>query len=111
MSTPASPTTVTLRALAGEPLRDDVVRRMVVATAHAIAERSGVEVRRVDAAPDRVTITLDAGRLGAIGFAAELRRLTSQWYAHKFGGAPLWGEPPAVAGEEEIRWDDPETWR
>jgi hypothetical protein len=90
-----SVTAVTLRALEGEPLAHDRIREMVVATAHAIAERQGVVVRRIDAEADRITVTLETGRLEATGFAAELRRLTTSWYTHKFGVDTLWGEPPA----------------
>lgn len=96
---------VTLRALAGEPLRDEQVRAMVQATAHAIAERQGVGVLRLRCEPDRITVELAADRIVAIGFAAELRRLTTAWYAHKHGDAALWGE----AQRDE---DDPsESWK
>src|SRR5215210_6382075 len=74
------PSTVMLRALRGTPLLDAGTRDIVVATARAIAERNGVELRAVDAAPDRVVMTLALPRLAAIGFAAELRRLTTNWY-------------------------------
>jgi hypothetical protein len=91
---------ITLRALEGRPLADRVVREMVVATARAIAERQGVALLDVRAAPDHVTANLRAGRIEAIGFAAELRRLTTHWYTRKFGERTLWGEPPADEGEE-----------
>lgn len=90
----AGPTTaVTLRALEGEPLRHEQIRDMVVATAHAIAERQGVEVLHLTSDPDRITVELAIGRIESVGFAAELRRLTTNWYAHKFGVPDLWGEP------------------
>lgn len=95
-------TTVTLRALEGAPLSERHVRDMVVATAQAIAERQGIEVLRVAPQPDAIAITLQAGRIEAIGLAAELRRLTTSWYTHKFGVDTLWGD---------IERDDPdETW-
>lgn len=99
-------TSITLRALEGEPLRDDAIAGMVTSTAHAIAERQGVEVLHLESGPDRITVTLGAGRMAAWGFAAELRRLTSNWYAHKHGGT-LWGEPPRddEEGEREA-WED-----
>lgn len=90
----AKPSTITLRALSGAPLADARVRDTIVATAHAIAERQGVSVMNVDAADDRVTVTLGAGQLEALGFAAELRRLTSNWYKQKFSAATLWGDEP-----------------
>ena len=33
-------------------------------------------------------------QIEAVGFAAELRRLTTSWYTHKFGVDTLWGEAP-----------------
>lgn len=87
--------TVTLRADSGEPLKEEAVRDMVVATAHAIAERQGVQVLDLATTDSAITVTIDTGRLEAVGFAAELRRLTGNWYAHKFGDAALWGEAPA----------------
>lgn len=84
---------VTLRALFGAPLSDDGVRGTVVASANAIGERIGVPIVRIEATDDSVTATLDADRLIAIGFAAELRRVTNAWYRSKFG-ADLWGPDP-----------------
>jgi hypothetical protein len=83
---------ITLRALQGEPLRDQRIRDMVIATAQAIAERHGIEVVELHAAPDHITATLKARQIEAIGFAAELRRLTTRWYTQKFGEPTLWGE-------------------
>lgn len=100
MSGEAVASRITLRALEGQPLDDDSVRGMVVATAHAIAERQGVTVMEVQTKPDRITVTLDVRRIAAMGFAAELRRLTTRWYTQKFGAATLWGEPPVEEGEE-----------
>ncbi len=85
---------VRLRALAGIPLADPVVRDMVVAAAHAIAERTGFALTEIDTEPDSITVTLAADKLAALGFLAELRRLTSAWYEKKFAEGPLWGEPP-----------------
>jgi hypothetical protein len=96
----APATQITLRALEGQPLDDRKIRDTVVATAHAIAERQGVAVLALSAQADRITVTLDTGRIEAIGFAAELRRLTTRWYAQKFGDSALWGEPPPEEGEE-----------
>lgn len=88
--------TITLRALEGEPLADPRIADMVIATARALAERHGFEVLHVetDSAADAVTFTLNAGRIEALGFAAELRRLTTRWYTQKYGEPTLWGEPP-----------------
>jgi hypothetical protein len=84
--------TITLRALAGEPLADDRVRETVIATAHALAERHGLSVLHVETDLDSATFTLNAGRIEAVGFAAELRRLTTRWYTQKYGETTLWGE-------------------
>jgi len=85
--------TITLRALEGTPLEDETAARMVAATANAIAERNGVRLLRLRVGIDHVTATIEGDRLTSIGFAAELRRLTNQWYEHKIG-CSLWGEPP-----------------
>lgn len=86
-------TTVTLRALEGEPLRDERVREMVIASAHALAERNGVAIADLRAEDDRITVTVLAERLVAMGFAAELRRITTSWYTSKYHLPTLWGEP------------------
>ena len=84
---------VTLRALTGAPLEDPDIERMVTATAHAIAERQGVEVLALETAADHITVELAADRVVAVGFAAELRRVTTAWYTAKYGTLTLWGEP------------------
>jgi hypothetical protein len=84
---------ITLRALAGQPLRDRKVRDIVIATASAIAERNGVTLTELAATDDSITAELAANRLVALGFAAELRRVTGAWFAHKNAGQSLWGEP------------------
>jgi hypothetical protein len=83
--------TITLRALHGEPLADDSIRDMVIANANAIAERHGVKVHQARTTPESITVTLGAGRIEAFGFAAELRRVTDNWYRHKYGEPSLWG--------------------
>jgi hypothetical protein len=91
---------ITLRALQGEPLKQQRVREMIAATAHAIAERQGIPVIEMDLNNDCITVALGTGRIEAIGFAAELRRLTTRWYTQKFGMETLWGEPPPEEGEQ-----------
>jgi hypothetical protein len=100
-------TSVTLRALEGLPLKDQRIRDMVVATAESLAERNAVEVLDVHTEPDHITVTLAANRLVAIGFAAELRRLTTRWYTKKFGVSTLWGEPPEESSDQD---DDEPRW-
>ncbi len=98
---------VTLRALEGEPLKHERIRDMVIATAHAIGERQAVRIVDVDADDCSITVALEGSNIIAMGFAAELRRLTTSWYRHKFGVDALWGEP--VASDDD---DDPnESWK
>ncbi|MCP3903306.1 MAG: hypothetical protein GY715_06690 [Planctomycetes bacterium] len=94
-------TEITLRALEGAPLADSAIRDMVVATAHAIAERQGLEVARIHAEDDHITVRLRAGRVEAVGLALELRRLTTRWYTQKYGTETLWGEPSSSEEEGE----------
>lgn len=104
----AERSTVTLRALAGTPLKDEKVRRIVLATARAIAERHNVELVALEAHDDRVTATLATHRLAAIGFIAELRRLTTAWHQADHPGEHLWGQahdPNAPDGDA-----DPADW-
>lgn len=98
----ASPpvTVITLRALEGRPLADAAIRAMVEATAHAIAERQGMKLLELHSEDDRIRVALPTNRLAAIGFAAELRRLTTRWYTQKYGAETLWGE----AVEEGEEW-------
>jgi len=82
---------ITLRARFAGALRDEGVRRTVESTARAIAERTGVAIDRVAIDGDAVTVDLGTHKLGAMGFAAELRRLTERWYGARHGGESLWG--------------------
>ena len=90
-------TSLRLRAITGYPLANERVRETVVATANAIAERTGVSLGSVNADGDSVRVEIDAGEVVAVGFLAELRRLTNAWYEGKFGES-LWGEPPSEEG-------------
>ncbi len=91
---------ITLKALEGEPLKHERIREMVVATAHAIAERQGIEVLAIGTTSSSITAHLATGRIEAMGFAAELRRLTTSWYRHKYGEVSLWGDAGPDEGEE-----------
>lgn len=95
------PTAITLRALEGAPLADPKIRDLVVATANAIAERNGVAVTAIRADAAAITVDLVASRLVALGFAAELRRLTDAWHRKK-SGVSLWGEPRVPGDEWEL---------
>lgn len=87
--------TATLQAVEGAPLADERVRRMVVASAEALAERTGVRLVRVSATERMVQAVLEAEEVVAVGFAAELRRVTNEWWAAKSGGEVLWVEGEA----------------
>ena len=99
------PCTVRLRAVSGTPLDELVVREMVEAAAHALAEREGVALLELSTSNDSITLTLALDRLAALGFLAELRRHTNAWYEAKYRDGPLWGTPPP--GKEA--WDH-EGW-
>lgn len=87
--------TATLHAIDGAPLADEKVRRMVIASAEALAERSGVRLVRVTATDTSLEAVLEAEEVVAVGFAAELRRSTNDWWAAKSGGEVLWAEGEA----------------
>lgn len=90
--------TVRLRALAGRPLADPELRRIVVAAAEAIAEREGVRLASLQADDAGVTAEIEGGAVEAVGFAAELRRVTDAWYVGKYDVGPLWG----TSGRESL---------
>lgn len=94
-------TSITLRALEGAPLADAKVRDLVIATANAIAERNGVGLSAIRSDSASITVDLFASRLVALGFAAELRRLTDGWHRKKTGRT-LWGEPRVPGDEWEL---------
>lgn len=112
--TPAT-CTMKLTAREGTPLTDESIARTVIATAHAIAERTGVELQRIDHDDNSLTVTLATDRLAGLGFMAELRRLTNAWHAGKVGSDPtqpsLWGNPPrSKDGRDEDDDDDRDPW-
>lgn len=83
----------------GPMLRDGKVRSTVESTAHAIAERIGVRILSLQSTDDSIEVVLGCDEVAALGFAAELRRLTEAWHQSKFHST-LWGEPPPEEGEE-----------
>lgn len=90
---PATAATMRMRALQGAPLADPRTRATVIATAGAIAERTGIPLIAVQADNESLTISLAADRLAGLGFLAELRRATNTWYSARNNGDSLWGEP------------------
>ncbi|MCA9296185.1 MAG: hypothetical protein KC983_06695 [Phycisphaerales bacterium] len=106
--TTAMTTRITLRALDGTPLDDVQTHDMVVATARAIAERHGIDVLDIRTTPTSITVHLRTGRIESLGFAAELRRLTTNWYTSKYDVDTLWGE----AHHDDDHDDDAsESWK
>lgn len=91
--------TAKITSHAGPTLRDSRVRSTVQSTAHAIAERIGVEILHVGMTDESIEVTLGCDEVAALGFAAELRRLTEAWHQSKYHDT-LWGEPPVEEGEE-----------
>jgi hypothetical protein len=88
--------TAMLTAVRGEPLADVAVRAVVVSAAGALAERTGVKVVRIEATASGVQVVVEGPEVVAVGFVAELRRVTNAWWAGRRGkgvaGESLWGE-------------------
>mgnify|MGYP002399839189 CR=1 FL=1 len=94
-------TRVRLIASARGVLADDAVHDIVVSSAEAIAERTGVTLVSIEVDEAGVTAVVEGDRLAALGLAAELRRLTGAWYSKRFPGTHLWVEPPRDDGNGE----------
>lgn len=90
---------VTLRALSGEPMSDAGVRGMVESTARALGERTGVAVLALETTASEIRVMLPVDRFAAMGFAAELRRVTNAWYEGKYRDGPLWGTTREAGGD------------
>jgi len=73
----------------GAPLADERVRETVIATARAIAERIGVELLDLRAHDGGIEATIAGPEVVAVGFVAELRRLTNAWHRGRTG-RDLW---------------------
>jgi len=86
-------TSITLRTRSGIGPLDPAVRDMVVASAHALAERTGLPIDQVSADEEQITVRIAGPPIVAVGFAAELRRITERWYRGRYGGI-LWGDEP-----------------
>ncbi|MEM7622355.1 MAG: HAD family hydrolase [Planctomycetota bacterium] len=98
-------TTVRLRARGTTPLASHATRETVLATARGIAERTGIDLIDLACTSDTVTATLATNRLAALGFMAELRRVTNRWHASRQGREQL-GELWA-AGDFDTEHQDP----
>jgi hypothetical protein len=91
--------TAKITSHAGPTLRDGRVRSTVQSAAHAIAERIGVQILNLAMTDEAIEVTLACDEVAALGFAAELRRLTEAWHQTKYHDT-LWGQPPVEEGEE-----------
>jgi len=93
---PVPASRITLRANCTEieprPLADERTRETVLAAARGLAERTGVDLLEIAAADTHLEATLAVGRLPAMGFAAELRRVTNDWHRRRHDRS-LWLEP------------------
>ena len=85
--------TVHLHCTPSASLADPAVRDTVIASAHGIAERTGVVLRSVEAEDaSGLRIMVEGSDVIALGLAAELRRHTDQWHRGRTGHA-LWIGP------------------
>ncbi len=95
-----------LHAAADAALADSTVHDTVVASAEGIAERTGVRLVSIEVDGGGVTALVEGDRFMAIGFAAELRRLTGSWYARHHPGEHLWVDPPQGDSDPDTDEDD-----
>lgn len=102
-----------LNASAPGILADRAVHDMVIASAEAIAERTGVPLISIDADDKGVTALVEGNRLVAVGLAAELRRLTGAWFSRHNPGQRLWIDPHPDDESDgpDSDWDDDSSWR
>ncbi|NQX95996.1 MAG: HAD-IIIA family hydrolase [Erythrobacter sp.] len=71
------------------PLSDDKVRQTVESAASALAERTGIELVKLDTSDSQITVTLATHKLAALAFMAELRAITNRWH-RSHTGTDLW---------------------
>ncbi len=83
-----------LSLLAERPgaLDDQRIAATVRSSAEALAERTGIRLLSVSIEDDRAEIELEGSEFVAVGFAAELRRLTNAWHRRQFDSS-LWPAP------------------
>lgn len=82
-------------------LEDPGLRETVIAVAHAIAERTGVDLAGLEIDEDGIELSVRAASIVAVGLAAELRRTTDHWHLDR-RGTHLWVSPE----EEDRSWAD-----
>ncbi len=92
---PSERASLSLRAEQPAALADAGIRATVQASAEALAERTGIRLLDISIEDGLLKIELEGSEFVAVGFAAELRRLTNAWHRRQFD-CVLWPEP---AGE------------
>lgn len=90
---PTETSTVHLHCGPLASLDDPRTRDTIIATAHGIAERTGVGLRSVEVDDEgRLRLTIEGPELVALGLAAQLRRDTDRWHRGRTGHA-FWTGP------------------
>jgi len=82
---------VTLHARRSDILSDAVFKETIKSMAHALAQRTGIQLLQLEFHTNSVTATVEGGEVIALGFATELRRDTERWWrSHRAPESP-WG--------------------
>jgi D-glycero-D-manno-heptose 1,7-bisphosphate phosphatase len=82
---------VALHARRSDILSDAVFKETIKSMAHALAQRTGIQLLQIDFHTNSVTATVEGGEVIALGFATELRRDTDRWWrSHRAPESP-WG--------------------
>ncbi|MCP4836385.1 MAG: hypothetical protein GY895_16650 [Phycisphaera sp.] len=82
-------------------LEEPGLRETVISVAHAIAERTGVDLAGLEVDAEGIELSVRAAPIVAVGLAAELRRTTDRWHFDR-RGTHLWITPD----EEDRSWTD-----
>ena len=82
---------VALHARRSDILSDAVFKETIKSMAHALGQRTGIQLLQLDFHASSVTATVAGGEVIALGFATELRRDTDRWWrSHRAPESP-WG--------------------
>jgi hypothetical protein len=82
---------VALHARRSDILSDAVFKETIKSMAHALAQRTGIQLLQLDFHATKVNATVAGGEVIALGFATELRRDTDRWWrSHRAPESP-WG--------------------
>lgn len=86
---PRARSSASLRAAHPGLLNAERTRESVLSSGRALAERSGVRLLRLAIEDGRLDAEVDGPEIVALGFIAELRRITNRWHRARTGEA-LW---------------------